>query len=254
MTILLTNDDGVQSPGIAVLQEELREHFDVWILAPDGERSAGSHRITIGRELTVRQIDEHTYACSGTPADCVILGMLGAIPRKPDIVLSGINLGPNFGTDLIYSGTAAAARQGALMGVPGVAVSLHASAPPYFFGPVTRFVQRTLEAFRRHWDGEHFVNINAPNAPDPDPPVVLTRPGRRSYSDKLRRQSHGDSTVRFTVEGVAASDGEEPGTDAHAVRQGSISVSAIALHPERYDGAVYAEAFTDGAAECTPSE
>ncbi|MDR0730727.1 MAG: hypothetical protein LBF63_03595 [Treponema sp.] len=117
MNILLTNDDGCESPGILLLASALRENgHRAAVLAPDRDRSGVSHSISfLDGPLILKSRGEDTWSCSGLPVDCVVTAMLGAIPYKPDLILSGINRGANLGTDLLYSGTAAAARQGSLL-------------------------------------------------------------------------------------------------------------------------------------------
>jgi len=130
MNILITNDDGIESEGLKTLARVLSRDHRIMIVAPDGERSGKSHSISLGEPVRMRRMGENALACGGTPADCVLFSILGAVPEKPDIVVSGINRGPNLGTDIIYSGTAAAARQAALMGYAAVAVSVTSFSPP----------------------------------------------------------------------------------------------------------------------------
>ena len=131
MRILLTNDDGIESPGLRELARALGGDHEVWVVAPESNRSGSSHSITLGNPARFRRVGEREFASAGTPADCVLYAILGVVPAPIDIVLSGINLGPNLGTDIVYSGTAAAARQGAFMRKPSVAVSLSSYKAPY---------------------------------------------------------------------------------------------------------------------------
>lgn len=133
MKILLTNDDGIKSLGLRALQDVLGGEHEVWTVAPDRERSGSSHCISIKNPVRFHQVEERQFACGGTPADCVLFSCLGALPERPDLVISGINLGPNIGTDIIYSGTAAAARQAALMDIPAVAISQATFTAPFYF-------------------------------------------------------------------------------------------------------------------------
>jgi 5'-nucleotidase len=123
MRILLTNDDGISSKGLQVLKEELersRPEADIWIVAPDGQRSGQSHSITMKDPIRSRRIAHQQYHSSGSPADCVTTALMGLMEAPPDLIISGINYGPNLGTDLTYSGTAAAARQGTYKGIKRV--------------------------------------------------------------------------------------------------------------------------------------
>ena len=195
MRILVTNDDGIESQGIRQLAERLADGHETWLVAPEGEKSGQSHSITLRDSIRIRCLGERRYACKGTTADCVIVSLLGLIPPKVDMVISGINHGPNLGTDILFSSTAAGARQGALMGVPSVAVSLGAYAPPFDFSSAADFVARNLETFRDLWTDDHFLNINFPpvNADHPEP--TITFPSRRIYRDKLNtyRAPNGDT-------------------------------------------------------------
>ena len=121
----------------------------MWLVAPESERSGASNAITLKDSIRVREVGERTYSCRGTPADCVLVALLGLVPGPVDLVLSGINHGPNLGTDVLYSGTAGGARQAALMGRPGVALSVGAYAPPFDFQCAADFTVRNLETFRR---------------------------------------------------------------------------------------------------------
>src|SRR5436190_21502652 len=122
--VLLTNDDGVLAPGIRAVAEALRDFAEVVVAAPDRERSAASHSISLDRPLRVDQIEDGVFSIDGTPVDCVYLAVLHLVPRRPALVVSGINNGFNLGSDVFYSGTVAAALEAALRGVPAIAVSL----------------------------------------------------------------------------------------------------------------------------------
>lgn len=230
MKILLTNDDGIESPGLEALKRSLSERFEVWVLAPDGERSAMSHKITIKDPIRVRKLDERVFASSGSPADCVIVSMLGGIPIKPDIVVAGINIGPNLGTDIIYSGTVAAARQAAFMGVPGIAVSINSYLPPFHLQPLAGFVAEHLIELKELWNPRHLININGPNTPTLAE-AELTHPSWRIYHDRLARFDAPRGDTFFFLDGKPVETPLEPGTDWDAVARGAISVSPIFLNP-----------------------
>ena len=148
MKILLTNDDGVGSDGIRALIGVLSPVHDVWVVAPETEKSGGSHSITLRDSIRVRRLGDRLFSCRGTTADCVMVSVLGLVPAGIELVISGINHGPNLGTDILYSGTAAGARQGALMGIPSVALSTARYAPPFDFIAGAEFAARNLEIFR----------------------------------------------------------------------------------------------------------
>lgn len=248
MILLLTNDDGISSQGIATLREVLSREHEVWTVAPDAEKSGTSHGLTIKGAVRMRQLADRVYSCGGTPADCVLLSLSGAIPVKPDMIISGINMGPNLGTDIIYSGTAAAARQAALMGYSGVAVSLAADRPPYRFEAAAEFVLRRLQLFRKLWTPEHFLNINVPVSDGTRKlEAVVTQPSRRMYKDKLVSFDAPDGDTYYFLQGSLVESGLEEGSDWWAVSQGKISVSPIHLQPINHkDEDIYVEALLSG--------
>ena len=230
MRILLTNDDGVKSPGLQALKEAFSRSHDVWVLAPDGERSGTSHRITLKGPIQRKKLLDKTFSCSGSPADCVLLGALGGIPERPDLVISGINIGPNIGTDVVYSGTAAAARQAALMGIPSIAVSIDAFDAPFHFRGLAEFVERNLKTFLELWKDDHFVNVNAPNV-ESFKGVAITRPARRHYNDRLVEFNAPDGTSYFFIQGMQVETVHDEASDWNALVRGEISISPVYLNP-----------------------
>lgn len=237
MRILLTNDDGIDSPGLRELAAGLDGEHEVWIVAPEGNRSGSSHSITLGAAVRFRRIGEREFASAGSPADCVLYGLLGVVPVDVDIVLSGVNLGPNLGTDLVYSGTAAAARQGAFMRRPSVALSVCSYAAPFHLQAPVRFVVQNLSLFRELWSEDHFLNINFPNGPAAASPLV-THPARRIYRDQLVRfdvppPRQGD--VYCLLGGALPEATHEPGSDYWAIEARRISLSPIVIHPANHE-------------------
>jgi 5'-nucleotidase len=232
MRILLTNDDGFMAAGLIALETALSREHEVWILAPDGDRSGMSHALSLRHPLKIRKIAERQYTCSGTPVDCVILAAHGVIPFKPDIVVSGINRGPNLGTDLVYSGTAAAARQASMIGMPGIAVSLASYEEPYRYTALARLLATNLHGFMGAWSPDVFINLNAPDASDDASyEIEETVPSRRRYRDTLRFFDGPDGyTYCFFGEGTIETD-PESGTDEDAVRRGSASMTRVAVYP-----------------------
>lgn len=232
MRILLTNDDGVASPGLLRLREILEEHnHEVWAVAPDGERSGMSNYITLTEAIRCEEVGNRLFAISGSPADCVMVATLGAIPATPEVVISGINIGPNLGTDIIYSGTAAGARQAAYKGIPGIAVSLDSFTPPLHFDPIARFVSEHLQELTKLWNPDHFININAPNLDEEALPVHITRPSVRRYDDTLHQWDPPRGGRYYFVDGSLNKATPEAGTDWHAISQGAISISPVMLNP-----------------------
>ena len=230
MTILLTKDDGIYSPGLAALQEEFSRHHDVWTLAPDGERSGFSNSITISEPIRCTRVGDQAYASSGTPADCVILGTRGAIPVQPEVVISGINIGPNLGSDIVYSGTCAAARQAAYRSIPGIAASLNSFHAPFHFAPLARFLAEHLDELLALWNEDHFINVNAPNLAE-FRGAAITTPAMRRYDDQLLPFEPPRGGTYYFVDGKPAATEIAAGTDWHAVEHGLVSVSPVMLDP-----------------------
>lgn len=231
MTILLTNDDGIDSPGLLSLQEKLKAEHNVWIMAPDGDRSGKSQSITLKDAIRVNPVSDKAFSCSGTPSDCVAIAMLGAIPDKIDLVISGINLGPNLGTDIIYSGTAAAARQAALNNCPSIAVSLAKHRPPFLFDQASTFIAENIHILKDLWNNDHFVNINIPAELKTDFEVEITHPSRRMYEDQLVKFISPNKDTYYFLSGKGVASSDLKGEDSSAILKGNISLSPIYLHP-----------------------
>ncbi len=241
MRILITNDDGIKSPGLAALRKALDKH-DVWVVAPKTEQSAKSHSVTIFEPVRFDQLEEQVFSCSGSPADCVMYSYRGALPVKPDIVVSGINIGANLGTDLIYSGTAAAARQAALMGFPGIAVSTNSFAEPFYFDTTADFIADNIDTLLGLWHPDHFININTPNVPEFTKGVKITSLSKRMYRDRVVRFDAPRGGTYFFLEG-GTPVGIEGGSDSSCVAEGSVSVSPVFLEPHnRLEEEIYRQA------------
>ncbi len=234
MRVLLTNDDGIRSDGIRELEKTLGPENEVWLVAPESEKSGGSHSITLRDSIRAHCLGERRYACRGTTADCVMVALLGLIPRAVDMVISGINHGPNLGTDILYSGTAAGARQGALMGVPSVAVSLGAYRPPFDFSQAAEFVARNLETFRGLWTDDHFLNINYPGRSGDHAEAVITFPSRRIYRQRLATYRAPDGDTFCFIHGAVPEAHVEAGSDCQVLSEGRISISPIHAHPRNW--------------------
>lgn len=245
MKVLVTNDDGVESPGLRALVDRLSDEHEVWVVAPESERSGTSHSISLHGAVRIRELDERLFSCGGTPADCVLFAFLGAIPVRPDVVVSGINLGPNLGTDIIYSGTVAAARQAALMGHPAIAISVDAMLPPFHFAGPSAFVARNLDTIVERWSDDHFLNVNFPNLERESFGVVITHPSRRIYRDRAVSFTAPNRDVYYFLEGSQVESAADEGSDWSVVSRGRVSVSPVFLHPinhvdrELYEGVAF---------------
>jgi 5'-nucleotidase len=234
LNVLLTNDDGIDSPGLRVLQEALQGEHEVWVVAPDSNRSGSSHSITLGNPTKFTKRGQREYASGGTPADCVLHACLGLVPAEIDMVVAGINLGPNLGTDIVYSGTAAAARQGAFLMKPAVACSLSTYKPPYYLDFAVDFMKHNLAIIRDLWSEDHFLNINFPNRDKPAGSVI-TIPTRRIYEDELVRFTSPQGDLYSFIGGQIPGGLMEEGSDFGAVEAGFVSLSPILIHPTNHE-------------------
>lgn len=249
--ILLSNDDGIDAPGLAALAEALAPLGDLLIVAPDRDRSGTGHAITVREDLHVRP---HTlagrwagYAVSGTPADCVKLAVLELSPRLPDLVVSGINAGANLGIDVFYSGTVAAAFEGVLLGVPALAVScITDRTAPDFRAAQEAAALLAAWMLERRGEAPLLLNVNVPERPGAAVSGRLrwTRLGlRRRYRDDFAPSeteagsgAGGDGAGRRLRLVGDADDGDcdDPTTDAGAVQEGFVSVTPVHLDMTDY--------------------
>src|SRR5512133_1571709 len=183
MRILLSNDDGYFSPGIARLAEVLSGVAEVTVVAPERDRSGASNSLTLDRPLSVKRAANGFMFVNGTPTDCVHLAVTGLLDHIPDMVISGINLGANMGDDAIYSGTVAAATEGYLLGVPSLAISLTSKTAAHFETAAEVAVEM-VERHRREAAGPWLLNINVPDVPRSQiKGYRLTRLGRRHKAE-----------------------------------------------------------------------
>lgn len=247
MRIVLTNDDGIEAPGLLAARQALERVGDVLTVAPDRNRSGVGRSISFGRSIHLeeREMEDGVvgYACSGTPVDCVRLVALGLMDFKPDIVVSGINHGENLGDDITYSGTVAGALEGIVIGVPGIAVSLsidrawHESAyenvrleKDLHFEPVAEFTGRLVKLALNGLPEGRILSVNAPNlAAESLNGASITRLGRRFYKDELIEVHDEEGRIGYDIYNNPPGHHEEEGTDFAAVGNGEISVTPIHL-------------------------
>jgi 5'-nucleotidase len=230
VNILITNDDGIHAPALRVLGDELRALGKVTIVAPDRDQSATSHSLTLQRPLRIHHLGDGTVSVDGTPTDCVLIAFHGLMDERPDVVVSGINHGPNMGEDVFYSGTVAAAIEGSMQGVPAIAASLATREPSDFVEPA-RFIRRLVEALaERGLSGRRVLNVNLPHRPWREMQGVrLTRLGTRVYSDTLIEKMDPRGRAYYWIGGQDPVWESEEGTDFHAVEHGQISITPLAL-------------------------
>ena len=232
MILLLTNDDGLGAPGLSALELALKDAHEVWVLAPDREMSGQSHSITLNEGLKISRFpDERRIAVHGTPVDCINIAFQAIMPRLPDLVISGINKGPNLGTDIVYSGTCAAARESVFRGVPALSVSHASLSGPWDFGETASFIAENLLKFMELGNKNSFININWPEKSSKPMKVEFTRPGKRRYKDKLVRFQSPRGGEYWFLQPAKVEFSQERGTDTRALMDGSISISHIAVEP-----------------------
>jgi 5'-nucleotidase len=230
MKILLTNDDGIHAEGLLALVKYLEKKHEVWVVAPDRNRSGVSHGITMAEPLKLCQLAENRFSCSGVPADCTFTAINGILNEYPDVVISGINKGPNLGTDIIFSGTAAAARQASFYGIPGIAVSLASFEEPLDYSALADFVSKNIEKLVTLCEKDIFLNINAASL-DSYKGYKLTSLSKRSYQDKVSLYNAPDGKFySFFLGGGVESFGDE-NSDEKATAQGYISISRVLSQP-----------------------
>lgn len=232
MYILITNDDGYQSEGLAALRAALSEVGEVVVVAPDRNWSAAGHYRKLFDPLRAWEgaLPDGSPAllCDGTPADCVALAIMGLLPRKPDLVVSGVNLGANLGTDLLYSGTVAAAMEGIVFGVPGIAVSqLHKKDQPWDFRAAQAAVVQVVAKVAEHGlPAGILLNMNVPARPPEEVRGIrVARLGRRSYRDELVVRNDPRGRPYYWIDGSDPEDHAEEGTDVNAVADGYVSLT-----------------------------
>lgn len=241
--ILITNDDGIQAAGINALREALEQvdGLEVWAVAPDRERSASGHAITMYRPLFPVPADipgakGPCYSVTGTPADSAKLAIEALLPRRPDLVISGINRGANLGTDLFYSGTVAAALEGPILGIPAIAASLDSLRAPHYGAAAAFTVKLALKVLSEGIPEGTLLNVNVPGLPaEAIKGVRITKMGRRLYRDQWDRRTDPRGRTYFWLAGELMDLTNEPDSDVVAVEEGYISLTPLQLDLTRYD-------------------
>jgi 5'-nucleotidase len=227
--ILVTNDDGYRSEGIAALAEALRPIGAVTIVAPILEASAIGHALTLRRPLRLEAVGDHAFSVDGTPTDCVNLAVAQVFGGLPDLVVSGINKGWNLGDDVTYSGTVSGAFEGALLGVPSMAVSLKATTGAYDFGPSARAALVLAEGLlHRPLPARTFLNVNVP--PGRPTGFRVTVQAARNHITSVGERRDPKGTPYYWIEEGQDEWQPHDRSDYQAVRDGYISVTP--LHPD----------------------
>ena len=238
MRVLVSNDDGVDAPGIQVLADGLRAAgHEVLVVAPDRDRSGASNSLTLDMPVRVVRLDEHTWRVAGTPTDCVHVAITGMLEREPDMVISGINNTANLGDDVIYSGTVAAAMEGRFLGLPAVAVSLATSDQrPNHYATAARAVVEIIARLETDpLPADTILNVNVPDRPWADVRgFEVARLGNRHRAEPCIQQEDPRGRSWWWIGPAGAEHDSGPGTDFHAVRNGNISITPIQVDLTRY--------------------
>ncbi|GAA0854297.1 5'/3'-nucleotidase SurE [Aliiglaciecola litoralis] len=235
MRILLSNDDGVFAQGLSCLYQHLSQYYDVTVIAPDTNCSAASNALSIRKPLRVEKQHNGFYAVNGTPSDCVHLGINQFLDEDPDLVISGINHGPNLGDDVIYSGTVAAATEGRYMGLPAIAVSLDLGEGNHF-ETAARVIVEIVQHLQNHaLPADQILNVNVPDVPyDELQGIEVTRQGRRHRAETMIKDvdPFGKDLYWYGAVGKEQDAGE--GTDFHALAKKRCSVTPLSVDMTAY--------------------
>ncbi len=237
MKILISNDDGIAAQGIKALVTNLAAEHDVYVVAPDRERSAAGHSLTLHSPIRVEEIEaqfgaKRMWVTNGTPGDCVKIAICALLKQEelPNIVISGINHGPNLGRDILYSGTVSCALEAAMLDYPSIAVSLASMTPdPIYFDSTAKFVSRLLPKIKNmKFPKKTILNINAPALEEEDVAgVEITKLGTKMFTDSYDKRIDPRGKVYYWMAGELTSKHEEDGTDIAAVRANRISITPV---------------------------
>src|SRR5210317_2273557 len=228
MNFLLSNDDGYQAPGIRELAKALAKIGNVVIVAPEENKSASSSSLTLKNPLTITEAEKNIYYINGTPTDCVHIALSGFLKFKPDMVISGINDGPNMGDDTIYSGTVAAAMEGYLYDIPSFAISMGAKEPKYF----ETAAQVTLDLIKKYeinpFSKPTLLNVNVPDLPYKEiQGISVTRLGKRHQAEPVIQSNSPNGEKLYWVGAAGEPNDGGPGTDFFAMKENCVSISPI---------------------------
>lgn len=237
MHILITNDDGYLAPGIRILAQVLSQVAEITVVAPDRNKSGASNSLTLMRPLRVHESEEGFYFVDGTPTDCVHLALSGLLDDAPDMVVSGINNGPNLGDDVLYSGTVAGAMEGRYLGLPAIAVSL-VGKPASQFNAAAQVTRRIIERLQQQpLPDDTLLNVNVPDLPlDEISELRATRLGFRHRAESMVKQADPYGRPVYWVGPVGEAQDAGPGTDFHAVEHGCVSITPMQIDLTRHRG------------------
>lgn len=235
MKILVSNDDGYLSPGLKALADALKRFGEVTVVAPDSDRSGASNSLTLLNPVRTSLTDLGYYKVSGTPTDCVHLGITGLLEEEPDMVVSGINLGANLGDDVIYSGTVAGATEGRFLGLPAIAASINSFAPENLDAAAQVVGLLIDQLMADPLPADTILNVNVPDIPFPEiRGFKATRLGYRHKSEPVTRSTDPRGNRIYWVGPPGPEQDAGEGTDFHAVRHGFVSVTPLQIDLTRH--------------------
>lgn len=237
MHVLISNDDGVDAPGIGILAEAMRALGQVTVVAPDRDRSGASNSLTLDGTIRVMQVEPGRYRVFGTPTDCVHLALCGLLEDEPDLVVSGINTSANMGDDVLYSGTVAAAMEGRFLGHPAVAVSLASRDhdPQHYESAARAALAIVRKLLADPLPADTILNVNVPDRPwDEIRGFEVTRLGHRHRAEPCIRANDPRGRQAWWIGPAGSEQDAGPGTDFDAVRRGYISITPLQVDLTRY--------------------
>ncbi|PUB84480.1 MAG: 5'/3'-nucleotidase SurE [gamma proteobacterium symbiont of Ctena orbiculata] len=235
MKILLSNDDGYQAPGLRILADRLSALGDIAVVAPDQDRSGASNSLTLVNPLRARTMENGFIRVDGTPTDCVHLAITGLLDEEPDLVVSGINAGPNMGDDVLYSGTVAAATEGRFLGFPAIAVSMNSHDPQHLETGGWVAQELVTRLLRFPLSENVILNVNVPDLPYQQlQGVRSTRLGHRHKAEPVIEARDPRGRTIYWVGPAGAEQDAGPGTDFYTVRQGFVSVTPLQVDLTRH--------------------
>lgn len=237
-TILITNDDGIHSPGLAALKKGLAPLGRIVVVAPDRDNSAISHALTMHRPLRLTELETDVYTLDGTPTDCVSIALSKVFDHPPDLLVSGINNGPNIGDDITYSGTVSAAIEGTMYAVASLAVSM-AGEPPFDFThsePIIRKLARKV--LDNGLPASTLMNVNIPDRV-PVKGIKVTRQGRRIWKQAVQEVTDPRGRMHYWIGGGTPLLDSGKDTDVHVLSEGFVSISPIHLDLTNHEGISY---------------
>jgi len=235
MHILVSNDDGYQAPGLLCLAAALKELAEITVVAPDRDRSGASNSLSLKNPLYVTRHDNGFYSVEGTPTDCVHVAITGLLEQEPDMVVSGINNGPNMGDDVIYSGTVAAAMEGRFLGLPAIAISQAAPCPQHFDTAARVAVWLVRRLRERPLPPDSILNVNVPDVPwEQLAGFRVVRLGHRHKSEPVVKSIDPRGRPIYWVGPAGPEQDAGPDTDFHAVRAGYVAITPLQVDLTRH--------------------